>query len=136
MELTTDTTSDTPGIEAALIRGLVEGLAMGCLLPWHRWALPPLYQSGVQARLEPGHGTGRDTLVVPPEVYRRGWGDCAHLVVWRLAELNCDRWRWHNNAILWVASPATCKIEWEGLAMHVLVRRPDGKLEDPMEVLS
>lgn len=46
--------------------------------------LPPLYRSGVRFREEP---RGYESLVTPNFVFRRGHGDCAHLCLWRVAEL-------------------------------------------------
>lgn len=46
--------------------------------------LPPLYRSGVRFREEP---RGYESLVTPNIVFRRGHGDCAHLCLWRVAEL-------------------------------------------------
>lgn len=64
--------------------------------------LPPLFQSGVRFRPEP---VGYESFVPPSVVYRRGYGDCQHLCLWRVAEL--------QNA----GDPASFKIQWMSLAL-------------------
>lgn len=131
-----DTSSPHPGLEAFDIRSLIEGYAAGWLPVFPRWGLPPLLHSGVRFALEPGHGSGHETLVKPTTVYERKWGDCAHLVVWRLCELNQTRWGWNERSetIVWTRAPATCRIEWRNYRMHVTVR--DGHVEDWTEILN
>lgn len=82
--------------------------------------VPPLYRSGVRYRREP---SGVESLVTAPVVYRRGHGDCGHLVAWRLAELRRAGER------------VTPRFTWRGRAYHVVIRRADGTVEDPSLLL-
>lgn len=125
----------TPGQYAWLIKNLVEALAVGCVPPWARWALPPLYASGVRWALPPEHGSGVERIELPPRVYADGYGDCDRLSVWRIAELQYTGMR------------ATCCTEWRREELHALVRlpkgsstpfsisTPEGPIEDPSKVL-
>jgi hypothetical protein len=107
-------------------------------LLWHQVALsvverqaglvPPLYESGVVFRPEPPNvETFRDAL----DTYRKGDGDCAHLSVWRCADLIVE------------GEPATLAVSWRTgqRLFHVRVRRAKrpgqrkGTLEDPSTAL-
>lgn len=80
----------------------------------------PLYGSRVRYARE---GDGRETFASPVLVAHRGYGDCAHLCLWRVAEL--------RNA----GVPATYDIYIQERSrsrlFHVRVRLPDGSIEDP-----
>lgn len=95
--------------------------------------LPPLYRAGVRFCEEtPGY----ESFVTPNLVFERGRGDCAHLCLWRVAEL--------RNA----GEAATYKIAYNDRDMmrrlfHVQVRRGTPKnlptekrpFEDPSVLL-
>ena len=108
---------------ARLVKGIIEGAAYGCVDAFRSWRLPPLYASGVQFQYEPQHGTGLEMFDLPPVVYQRQWGDCDDLVIWRICELVAHGER------------ATCKADFVGEQLHVLVRRANGKTEDPAILL-
>lgn len=82
----------------------------------------PLYRGNVRYRTERQR---RETFVSPLIVHERGWGDCAHLSLWRVAELRnagvaatYDVWIQENENSL-------------KRTFHVRVRLPDGSIEDP-----
>lgn len=59
--------------------------------PAFKGRVPPIYQSGVRFRPEPWagpgpKGIGLEQFVPFPELLRRGWGDCAQLCPWLVAE--------------------------------------------------
>lgn len=87
---------------------------------------PPLYQAGVRYRLEPD---GTEDFADIETVIDRGYGDCAHLSAWRVAELR-ENGEQATIRLEWVKNPRT------GQRMfHVLVRRADGRIEDPSTLL-
>lgn len=77
--------------------------------------VPPLYRSGVRYRRQPP-----EKFLTFPKVLARGHGDCDQLCGWRAAELQ-------EMGIKAKAVPVTIR---PGL-MHVVVRYPDGRTEDP-----
>jgi len=88
-----------------------------------RGGVPPLFESGVRYRRERGANHWR----TPKEVLAAGNGDCEDLAAWRVAELResgADR-------------KAYCMIRHGGRPglWHILVRRGDGRVEDPSKVL-
>lgn len=103
-----------------------------------RWAvqelraepLPPLYRTAVRWRREPmcqarGESLHRcEEFVLPHEVLARGWGDCDDLAIWRAGELWLGAERARADVI---PSP--------GIGMHAIVRRSNGRVEDPSRVL-
>lgn len=105
------------------VKSLIEGNAYGCAHAFASWNLPALYRSGVAFRLEPEHGSGNEWFDLPLTVYRRGWGDCDDLCIWRICELVARGER------------ATCKANFRHNALHVQVRREDGRVEDPSVLL-
>jgi hypothetical protein len=87
-----------------------------------RRKVPPLYQSGVYFQPEaPGFESFRDAA----NVYRVGHGDCAHLSAWRVGELIAK------------GEPANLAVKWlrGRRRFHVVVRRGDGRIEDPSAIL-
>jgi hypothetical protein len=86
--------------------------------------LPGLYASGVRYREEPGEDW-RDAI----EVLARGAGDCEDLACYRAAELQIS------------GEAGACAIPVEvGRAgaerqFHIVVRRANGRIEDPSAVL-
>ena len=92
------------------------------LRDWQRAGtpVPALYQSGVRYRLLPGP----ERFSWIPIVLRRKTGDCDQLACWRAAELQ-------EQGIDAVAVPIRRR---ENL-MHIVVKHPDGRIEDPSRVL-
>ena len=82
---------------------------------------PSLYESGVRYRMEP---PGVEDVCDIEEVLRRGWADCAMLVAYRVAELRVR----HNEK-------ASVRVKWKRHGrkryFHVVVRRANGRIEDP-----
>lgn len=89
--------------------------------------VPPLYQSGVRYEQEPEDGKPEEFAAIAP-VLARGWGDCDDLGPWRVAELRE------------AGENANIRITWRRRAggnrlYHVVVRRGDGRIEDPSRLL-
>ena len=87
---------------------------------------PPLYKSGVRYREEPDNGVEEFACV--PIILHRGWGDCDDLAPWRCAELRE------------AGEKAKIRIQWKRQGsgrklFHIVVRRADGKIEDPSLIL-
>lgn len=110
-------------------------MAVGAHPSFGSWGLPPLYESGVVYELEPEHGSGLEQFDLPPEVYRRRWGDCDDLVIWRLLE----HWSGVPTSQLLsdiaASAVARCRCVWNGHRLHVLIRLPNGEVEDPSRKL-
>jgi hypothetical protein len=114
-----------PRLFALWVRACVHSLAM-----IDRWLVeagdvPPLYKSGVRFRREP---KGVETFRDAKDVWARGHGDCAHLAAWRCGELQA------------MGEAARLRIKWgwrrgNPRLFHVLVRRADGRIEDPSRKL-
>jgi hypothetical protein len=88
--------------------------------------VPELYRARVRYRPEPDDGTPEEFAAIP-KILSRGWGDCDDLAPWRVAELQE------------AGEPARIRITWRrprGRRLyHVLVRRGDGRIEDPSRLL-
>ncbi|HWA70691.1 MAG TPA: hypothetical protein VG937_00080 [Polyangiaceae bacterium] len=89
--------------------------------------VPPLYTSGVRYKQEPEDGKPEEFASIA-KVLERGWGDCDDLAPWRVAELQE------------AGDGAKIRITWRrrrgGRRLyHVLVRRGDGRIEDPSRLL-
>lgn len=124
MLIQTELTGPIVGGEIAYFAGrAIEGFALGCVPFARKWKLPPLYTSGVRFRQDPYQGSGVENFKLPNEVFRDGWGDCDRLVIYRIWELRV------------AGEKATCRSEWVGNGVHVLVRRANGQLEDPSILL-
>lgn len=89
----------------------------------HNPNTPALYRSGVIYQREPR--SIREEFATIPQVIAQGWGDCDDLAPWRSAELaevhGVDAW-------------PDVVIVRPGL-FHIIVRRADGRTEDPSRVL-
>lgn len=112
-----------PSTVMRVYRGLLSGLLP--LAQYEARSLPPLYESGVLYEREE---EGTETLAVPSLVHSRGYGDCGHLALWRLAELrNVGETgaQFHFKAVR----------KSRPRLFHVLIRRADGTLEDPSRIL-
>jgi len=88
--------------------------------------VPALYESGVRYQQEPPDGRPEEFAAIPL-ILSRGWADCDDLAPWRVAELQEAGER------------ATIRITWrrngERRLYHVVVRRGDGRIEDPSRLL-
>jgi len=88
--------------------------------------VPPLYQSGVRYMQEPEDGKPEEFAAIPV-VLSRGWADCDDLAPYRVAELQE------------AGEKARIRITWrrhgKRRTYHVLVRRGDGRIEDPSRLL-
>ena len=123
MQITTAVPIAQPGLLSWFVKCTIEGMAYGCVPSFRQWGLPPLYQSGVRYAYERNHGSGREDFALPLTVYRRGWADCDDACIWRIGELAA------------AGVQATCRTLWRQQELHVLVRFPDGRLEDPSLIL-
>lgn len=107
---------------AKTVRALLEALTMAARTEVA--IVGPLYSSGVVYGEEP---PDEETFASPFLVNERGWGDCAHLCLWRVAELR-------NSGV-----PATYDVWIQAREVkrtfHVRVRLPDGTIEDPSQRL-
>ncbi len=101
----------------------IEAFAKGSVPMAGVWRLPALYQSGVRFRLPRDHGSGNENFQLPNVTYANRCGDCDQLVIYRIWEL------------LVQGEQATCQARWQDNAVHVLVRRANGVLEDPSILL-
>jgi len=81
--------------------------------------IPLLYRTGVRYRKGPEWSTLEDVLA-------RGWADCKLLTAWRIAELALRGQHATARVVLVRAQPEL----W-----HVMVRMPDGSIEDPSKKL-
>ena len=82
--------------------------------------VPPLYRSGVKYVSQP---KSTCAFIPPSEVYRRKGGDCKQLTLWRLAELR-ESGEHATPRVIWIPEPV-------GFKAHALLRRADGRPEDP-----
>lgn len=84
---------------------------------------PRLMRSGVRYRREIKPSVERFQRI--PEIIRRGSGDCEDLASWRCAEL-----RYYDRiaAVPWILNPRP-------RLFHVVVRLPNGRIEDPSAAL-
>jgi hypothetical protein len=113
----------TGGQIAYFAKCAIEAFARGSVPLAGVWRLPPLYQSGIRYHPEPNHGDGNEEFALPPVTFKRHWGDCDDLVIYRIWELLCQ------------GENASCQAIWQDNAVHVLVRRANGVLEDPSILL-
>jgi len=79
--------------------------------------VPPLYRAGVRYQRE---APGREDWQSALETYLRGYGDCEDLAAYRVAELR-ERGE----------LKARPMVRRSYVGYHVLVRRANGKSEDP-----
>lgn len=109
------------------------------LLRRYPGAFPSLYLSGVRFRAEPWAMPGGLPLPIElfdpiPKIIERGFGDCAQLCAWRVAELRESgdskaRLRFFCRTRGERTDPK--RQRW----YHVQVRRGDGEIEDPSRML-
>ncbi len=120
--------------------------------------IPPLYKSGVRFRPEPWAigpsrlPDGLEQFCPIPQLLERGWGDCAQLCAWRVAELRAGGWRTPDaprgeSATLRYYVKARCPQCGAGdcpnydhpkrqRSYHVEMRRADRRIEDPSQLLA
>lgn len=91
---------------------------------------PALYASGVVYQNEPT--TSPDKLLSIPDILEQGWGDCLHLSCWRVAELR--EAGEERAALAYTWKPMVINGS-PGRLFHCIVRRANGKIEDPSRVL-
>lgn len=89
-------------------------------------ATPPLYQSGVRYQEEP---PGVERWAPVGKVLELRYGDCEDLACWRCAEL---QERDGERATPLVERSWLPAVGW---LYHVVVRRADGRIEDPSRLL-
>ena len=87
--------------------------------------IPPLYKSGVRYARERGTEIWKD----PVETFLDGYGDCEDLATWRVAEL-LNNHKFAAPFIRYRVDPVTGMYIY-----HVMVKRKDGRLEDPSRIL-
>lgn len=87
---------------------------------------PLLYKSGVRYMNEPDDGMEEFACI--PIILERGWGDCDDLAPWRCAELR-QAGEAAKIRIQWKRQPNGRKL------FHIVVRRADGRIEDPSAIL-
>lgn len=114
-----------PGKRPYLLLLLDALVAANRLLLRHNARIPKLYDSGVRYRREARNAQGQRkeewrTIV---EILKNRGGDCEDLVCYRVSEnlengIRCRPW-----------------LRKRGNMWHVLVRYPDGRLEDPSKIL-
>lgn len=124
MRIVHDVPEGIPGGHLAFLSAqLLNGLARGYVPLATLCPLAPLYKSGVRFAYEPNHGEGWEDFANPWTALLRGWGDCDDLILYRLVEL------------LLAGERAHCRAEWNGNAVHVVIRRGNGEREDPSALL-
>ena len=108
------------------IKPLLDALVVVNRLYLRSHHVPPLYKSGVRYLQEPADGKPEEFAAIPV-VLARGWGDCDDLAPYRVAELQE------------AGEKARIRITWRRVGKrrtyHVLVRRADGRIEDPSRLL-
>lgn len=160
MRVVLDIRDPDPEVVARLARIHLEGVVAQnrVLLRRNSGRIPPLYESGVRFRNEPWAGKfklgganvpGIEEFATIPVVLGRGWGDCAQLCCWRIAELReaaiargmseRDAQQNYGFRIYWrLLNEGT---ENERRFFHVQVRHPPlpgqatGAIEDPSRFL-
>jgi hypothetical protein len=90
-----------------------------------RHRLPNLYESGVRYQREKRlpDGTSREQWLTNVIVFNRKAGDCEDLATYRVADLRLQ-------GIDATAIPKRSPVGW-----HIVVRYPDGTIEDPSRKL-
>ncbi len=114
---------DMPDVQAAL-----DCFTILAAYDIRRHQLPPVYKAGVRYRREKcvdvECSQRFEDWQVPSVVMQLGWGDCEDLAAWRAAELRLQGEKAR-------AVPRSVR---PGL-VHIVVRRGNGKIEDPSRIL-
>jgi hypothetical protein len=108
---------------AARLRIVLNALVRLNLLEMSQRKYPPLYHLGVRYQREPQIPGRYEQWRTIREIVTAGHGDCEDLATARVAELR----RAGIRAIPWLLK--------NGPTWHVVVRHPDGKIEDPSKIL-
>lgn len=125
-------------VNARMSQLMLAGGVFGLMLENIAWLkahpeTPDLYSAGVSYRPERRREDpatkqvteyGEEWQTIPWVIYR-GYGDCEDLGAWRSAELNA---KYHVKAHPYIKMRQMPNGYWRA---HVLVRWPDGKIEDP-----
>ena len=82
--------------------------------------------AGVRYAEEP---PGQEDWQDIPTTLKLGWGDCEDLACWRAAELRVRHNVQAEPTFIWKLRPNG------GYLYHILVRYPDGRIEDPSRTL-
>ncbi len=112
---------------ASAIKPLLESLVRINQIYLNTHSVPKIYESGVRYKNEPEEFACEEFASIPA-ILVRGWGDCDDLAPWRVAELRQ------------AGEKAKIRVQWKrmsnGLKMfHIVVRRGDGRVEDPSDLL-
>lgn len=115
-----------PAWKRGVLGALVEALVMADRAFLRDFPFtPPLYQAGVHYEFN------RDRWQDIPTVIARGEGDCKDFTAWRVAELRQKGIR----AAVHVTEREIFGPDGKTHMYHVLVRLPNGQLEDPSRIL-
>lgn len=105
--------------DAAKLRIMLDALVKLDLLELSRNRFPPLYRAEVRYQREPLFQGRFEQWKPISQIIRDGHGDCEDLACWRTAELKQAK----VNAKPWLIK--------HGTIWHVVVKLPDGSIEDP-----
>lgn len=106
--------------DSARLRILLDCLVRLDLLQLKRHRLPSIYKAGIKYKREPlREQSDFERWKTIAEILRDGEGDCEDLACARVAELRMKKIR----AIPWLIK--------HGSTWHVVVKYPDGHIEDP-----
>lgn len=122
-----------PRLTRYIVRHILQGAALGCRPFFVRGVspLPPLYETNVRYQLENDYGTGVQTFRLPPDLLRRGVGDCGSLSLYEVARLQAGGEKAEVTIADWIGNNA----------MHAQIRhekkpgQKKGTIEDPSVVL-
>lgn len=113
---------------ATLVRNSLSAIAwLNCATLKAQPTFPLLFQSGVVFRNEP---RGIETFVDCVDCLDQGWGDCAHVTAWRVAELRVRYGVRARLCIKWKRLP-----EKKLRLFHVMARLPNGAVENTSKLL-
>lgn len=102
---------------------MLDALVKLNLLEMSRHKYPPLYKSGVVYEREPKAMGRFERWQTIKDLVEKGFGDCEDLAAARTAELRLKGIR----ARPW--------LKRYGTTWHVVVKYPDGRIEDPSKIL-
>jgi hypothetical protein len=111
---------------AIAIKAILDAQVLANQLYIRMHNVPLLYKSGVRYKNEPDNGVEEFALI--PIILARGWGDCDDLAPWLCAELR-EAGEKAKIRIQWKRQPDGRKL------YHIVVRRGDGRIEDPSALL-
>jgi hypothetical protein len=124
------------------IKPILEALVMADQLYLRTHHVPPIYESGVRYKEEPMNravlgalgGAASSTYRIEefaaiPAIIERGWGDCDDVSPWRCAELR-ENGEHAKIRVQWKKNPESGQ-----KLFHIVVRRADGRIEDPSLLL-